>query len=149
MVRVKSPQDLGAGAVFVLIGVAGFYFGSDLAMGSAARMGPGYFPMLLSGLITALGLIVGFGSLAVEGPPIEPVQLRPILFIVAAILIFGFLIELVGLALTAILLTLFAAYARPEVKLGETLILGAGLALFTVVVFVYLLGQALPAWWGR
>ena len=58
---------------------------------------------------------------------------------------FGFLIESVGLALTAILLTLVAAYARPEVKLGETLILGAGLALFTVVVFVYLLGQALPA----
>ena len=149
MVQVKSPQDLGAGAVFVLIGLAGFYFGSDLAMGSAARMGPGYFPMLLSGLIAALGLLIAFSGFAVEGPPIEPVQLRPILFIVAAILIFGFLIESVGLALTAILLTLVAAYARPEVKLGETLILGAGLALFTVVVFIYLLGQALPAWWGR
>jgi hypothetical protein len=149
MLRVKSPQDLGAGAVFVLIGLAGFYFGSDLAMGSAARMGPGYFPMLLSGLITLIGLVVGLCGLTVEGPPIERVQLRPISFIVAAILIFGFLIESVGLALTAVLLTLFAAFARPEVRIGETLILGAGLALFTVVVFVYLLGQALPAWWGR
>jgi Tripartite tricarboxylate transporter TctB family len=149
MMRVKSPQDVGAGAVFVLIGVAGFYFGSDLAMGSAARMGPGFFPMLLSGLIATLGLIVGLSGFVVEGPSIEPVQLRPISFIVAAILIFGYLIESVGLALTAILLTLFAAFARPEVRLGETLILGAGLALFTVVVFVYLLGQALPAWWGR
>ena len=43
-VRVKeAPQNLGAGAVFVLIGVAGLYFGRELAFGTAARMGPGYF----------------------------------------------------------------------------------------------------------
>jgi putative tricarboxylic transport membrane protein len=149
MVRVKSPQDIGAGVVFLVIGAAGIYFGSDLAFGTAGRMGPGYFPVLLSGLIIVVGLVMGFKGLTIEGPPIEPVQLRPILFIIAAILIFGFLIEQIGLALTAILLTIFAAYARPEVKLSETILLGVGLALFTVVVFVYVLGQALPAWWGR
>ena len=149
MVRVKSPQDLGAGLVFLLIGLAGIYFGSDLTFGTAARMGPGYFPTLLSWLIIAIGLVVGFQGVAVEGPPIEPVQLRPILFIIAAILVFGFLIESIGLALTAVLLTIFAAYARREVKLGETVLLGVGLGIFTVVVFVYVLGQALPAWWGR
>ena len=101
MVRVKSPQDLGAGVVFLLIGIAGIYFGSDLAFGTAARMGPGYFPILLSGLIIVVGLVVGFKGLTIEGPPIEPVQLRPISFIIAAILIFGFLIERIGLALTA------------------------------------------------
>ena len=149
MVRVKGPQDLGAGLVFLAIGIAGLYFGSELAVGTSARMGPGYFPVLLSGLIIVVGLVVGFQGLTVEGPPIEKVQLRPISFIIAAILIFGFLIESIGLALTAILLTIFAAYARPEVKLSETILLGVGLALFTVVVFVYVLGQALPAWWGR
>jgi Tripartite tricarboxylate transporter TctB family len=149
MLRVKSPQDLGAGLVFLAIGIAGLYFGRELAFGTSARMGPGYFPILLSVLIIAVGLVVGFKGLTIEGPPVEKVQLRPISFIVAAILIFGFLIESVGLALTAILLTVFAAYARPEVKLRETMLLGVGLALFTVVVFVYVLGQALPAWWGR
>jgi hypothetical protein len=149
MLRVRSPQDLGAGVMFVLIGLAGYWFGRDLAFGSAARMGPGYFPMLLSGLIMAVGLVVGFRGLTVEGPPVERVHLRPILFICAAILIFGFLIESVGLAITAVLLTFVAAYARPEAKPGETAALGVGLALFTVTVFVYLLGQALPAWWGR
>jgi hypothetical protein len=149
MVQVKSPQDLGAGIVLLLIGIAGIYFGSDLSVGTASRMGPGYFPILLSWLIIAIGLIVGLRGVTVEGPPIEPVQLRPILFIIAAILVFGFLIEWVGLALTALALTVFAAYARREVKLGETVLLGAGLGIFTVVVFVYVLGQALPAWWGR
>jgi hypothetical protein len=149
MLRVRSPQDLGAGLVFTLIGLAGFYFGTDLTFGTPARMGPGFFPVLLSGLIIAIGLVLALKGVAVEGPPIEPVQLRPISFIVAAILIFGFLIESIGLALTAVLLTIFAAYARPEVKLRETILLGVGLAMFTVLVFVYLLGQALPAWWGR
>ena len=55
MLRVKSPQDLGAGLVFVLIGLAGLYFGSDLTFGTAARMGPGYFPILLSAMIAAVG----------------------------------------------------------------------------------------------
>ena len=63
MVRVKSPQDLGAGAVFVLIGVAGLYFGRELAFGTAARMGPGYFPTLLSILILAIGIIVAIRGL--------------------------------------------------------------------------------------
>ena len=93
--------------------------------------------------------MVGARGLTIEGPPIEPVQLRPILFIIAAILIFGFLIESIGLALTAVVLTVFAAYARPDVNLRETILLGIGFAIFTVVVFVYVLGQPLPAWWGR
>jgi hypothetical protein len=149
MFVVKSPQDFGAGVMLVLIGLAGLYFGSELAFGTSARMGPGYFPTLLSYLIIVIGLVVGFRGVMAEGPPIEPVQLRPLAFNIAAILVFGFLIESVGLALTAVVLTVFAAYARRDVNLTETIVLGAGLALFTVIVFVYVLGQALPAWWGR
>ena len=67
MLRVKSPQDLGAGLVFMLIGLAGLYFGSELAFGTAARMGPGYFPIVLSGLIMAIGIIVGLRGLTSRG----------------------------------------------------------------------------------
>jgi len=147
--RVRSPQDLGAGAVFLLIGAAGAYFGNDLAFGTAARMGPGYFPVLLGWLIIVVGVIVGFRGLTIEGPEIEPIQLRPLLFVVASILLFGYLIDTIGLGLTAIVLTIVAAYARRDARLGEALLLGAGLALFAVLVFVYALSQPLPAWWGR
>jgi hypothetical protein len=149
MLRVKSPQDLGAGIVFLTIGGAGLYYGSDLAFGSSARMGPGYFPTLLSLLIMALGLTVGARGMTIAGPPVERIAFRPLVLIIAAILVFGFLIDLVGLALAALALVALAACARTEVRLGETALLGAGLALFAVLVFVYLLGQPLPAWWGR
>lgn len=149
MLRVRSPQDLGAGGVFILIGAAGLIFGQDLRFGSSARMGPGYFPILLSVLIIALGLVVAVRGLTIDGPAVEKIHLRPIFFVIVAIVASGFLLSSVGLALTAIIVTLIAAYARPEVNLRETLLLGAGLAIFTVVVFVYALGQPLPAWWGR
>ena len=149
MLRIKSPQDLGAAAVFMAIGLAGVYFGRDLALGTAARMGPGYFPVILSWIIVAIGVIVGFKALTVEGPRIEPIQLRPIFIIIAAILIFGYLIDKIGLAITAVLLTILAGFARRDVNLLETILLGAGLAIFAVAVFVYGLSQPFPAWWGR
>jgi len=149
MVRVRSPQDLGAGVVFVLIGAAGLYFGWDLAYGSAARMGPGYFPTLLSYLIIAIGLLLVGRGMTIDGPPIERLHIRPLFAILAAILAFGVLIEQVGLALTTALLTVGSAYARRDVDLKETVLLAIGLALFAVGVFVYALAQPLPAWWAR
>lgn len=149
MVRVRSPQDLGAGAVFVTIGAAGLYFGQDLAFGSSARMGPGYFPTILSWLIIAIGLVLAVKSLATDGPPVERAYFRPLFAILAAIVAFGFLIDRIGLALTAAVLTVGSAYARRNVNPKETLLLAAGLALFVVLVFAYGLKQPLPAWWGR
>ena len=149
MLRIKSPQDVGAAIVFVAIGLAGLYFGRDLAFGTSSAMGPGYFPTILSWVIIAIGVIVGGKALAIEGPPIEAVQLRPIAIIIASILVFGYLVDLVGLALTAALVTLLAAFARRGVNLVETLLLAAGLGVFCVLVFVYGLSQPFPAWWGR
>jgi hypothetical protein len=149
MFRIKSPQDIGAAVVFMAIGLAGIYFGSDLSFGTASRMGPGYFPIILSWVIFGIGVVVGFKGLTIEGPAIEPIQLRPILVIVAAILVFGYLIDKAGLAITAAVLTVLAGYARRDVSLTETLLLAAGLALFCVGLFVYGLSQPFPAWWGR
>jgi hypothetical protein len=149
VLRIKSPQDVGAAVVFMAIGLAGLYFGRDLTFGTSAAMGPGYFPIILSWIIIAIGAIVGVQAVSIEGPPIEPFQLRPITVIIAAILVFGYLVDLVGLALTAGLVTLLAAFARRGVNLVETLLLAAGLGVFCTLVFVYGLSQPFPAWWGR
>lgn len=149
MLRVKSPQDLGAALVFTVIGLLGLYVGKDLTFGTTSHMGPGFFPTWLNFLIIAIGVATGVKALAIEGPPVERFQLRPILLIVAAIVVFGFLINAGGLALSAALMTIFAAYARRGVKVTETILLAVGLAVFSVIVFVYVLGQAVPVWWGR
>jgi hypothetical protein len=149
MLRVRSPQDAGAAAVFLLIGMIGVYFGGELNFGSSARMGPGFFPVILSWLIIAVGLVIGVRALAFDGPSIQAPQLRPIAFVCAAILIFGLLIETVGLALTAGFSIIVASLARRDTNWRETLVLAVVLSLCLVLLFVYGLGQAMPPWWGR
>ena len=77
MFRVKSPQDLGAAVFFMLFGLAGVYFASDLAQGTAQRMGPGYFPTLLGWLIFGIGAILKDAQgERVDEPRVPIVQLR-------------------------------------------------------------------------
>ncbi len=149
MIRVKSPRDLGAGIVILAIGLAGAYFARDLMVGSASKMGPGYFPTIISWCIVALGAFIGVRSLGTYGPPVERFCFRPLAVIVIASLVFGYAIEQIGLVLASLAAMLIAPYARPGASWREALLLAVGLTIFAVVVFVWALGQPLPVWGGR
>lgn len=149
MVRVKSAQDFGAGLLFVLIGASGLVFGRDLAFGSGRAMGPGYFPTIISVLIITLGLIVAGRALVVGGPRIEPIRLRPVLFLLASLLAFALAINVLGVVVSALILVVLAAYARRDANLLETLVFGAVITGAIILLFVYGLGQPLPIWWGN
>jgi hypothetical protein len=143
MLRIKSPQDFGAGIVFILIGVAGLYFGKDLRFGGAARMGPGFFPFYLSWCIVGIGAIVAARSFALKGPPIEFVRIRPVLFVVASLLVFGFAMERLGFIFSGVALVVLAALAQPKPNIRDTALLAAGMTVFCIVVFAWALGQPL------
>jgi putative tricarboxylic transport membrane protein len=148
--RIRSPQDLGAAIVFLAIGAAALAFRGDLEVGDAAKMGPAYFPTILGWLILGIGVILAVRSLRFDGPPIERVQLRPLLLIVASVVLFGFLLESVGLVIATIVVTLVSVCARPKPKWKESLALGVGLSVFAAVVFVWALSQPLPlGWWPQ
>ncbi len=146
---IKSPQDFGAGILFILFGMIGLWVGSDLTFGSARNMGPGYFPMIICAVIVAIGLVLMAKSLAIEGPAIERIQIRPITLILLAIAAFGLLTAKLGAVLSATLLIVLAAYARRHVNVIETLVFAVATATVVVVIFVYALGQPMPVWWGR
>jgi len=149
LLRVRSPQDLGAALFFVAFGLAGVYFAGDLDFGTTFRIGPGYFPTTLGWLIFAIGAVLAIRSVAIDGPDIGDIRLRPILFIVGTIFLFAALIATAGLVIASLALTVAAAYARRDASLWEALLLGAGLTMFVVVAFVYGLSQPLPLWWDR
>ena len=149
MIRIKSPRDLGAGVVILAIGLAGAYFARDLQVGTASKMGPGYFPQIISWCIVALGAFIGIRSFGTYGPPLERIYVRPLAVLVVSSLIFGYAIEQVGLVVASVVAMLIAPYARPGASFREAVLLSIGLTVFAVVVFVWALGQPLPVWGGR
>ena len=149
MVRVKNPQDFWAGLLFLVIGLLAVYFGRNYAFGAATKMGPGYLPTVLSWMMAGLGAFLSIRALLESGPEIEGSLWRPQIFIVAAIVIFGLLIERLGLAPSVVVVTVVAALASREMRWIETLILATGLAVLCVLLFVKVLGQPLTIFnWG-
>jgi hypothetical protein len=148
MLRIKSPRDVGAAATFILIGVAGLWFGRQYDLGTASQMGPGYMPMLLSIGLILFGMVVGLRALAMQGPAFERIRWRSALLILAAILAFALLIETAGLLVATFAVVILAACASGETSWKETIGLAFCLAIFCVVVFVFALKQPIPVLWG-
>jgi hypothetical protein len=141
---IRHPKDFWIGIIFLFFGLAAIIIGRDYAMGSAGRMGPAYFPSVLGGLLSLVGLIGVIRSLLRAGEPVGKFYIREILLILVAVLLFGLLMRNAGLVPATLVLVLMSAYASPKFTWGASLLLAIGLALFAVVVFVKLLGLPMP-----
>jgi hypothetical protein len=146
MIRVKNPQDFWAGLLFLVIGCLALWFGRAFVFGTAIKMGPGYMPTVLSWGLVLIGAFLSLRALALGGPAIEHSLIRPQIFILLAIVVFGLLIERVGLAPAIVVVTMVAALASREMRWRETVAVAVGLAALCVGLFIYLLGQPLTIW---
>ena len=144
--RIKSPKDFWAGLMFIGIGLFFLIGARNYELGSAARMGPAYFPTMVGGLIAVIGVVVFFQSFVGGGGKVAAFPLRLILFMTAALLLFGYLLKPLGLVAALTLLVVVSAFAGHEFKLKEVLILAFALIVLSVLVFVKGLGQPFPLW---
>jgi hypothetical protein len=128
------------------MGIAFMVLARQYRFGTPARMGPGFFPTILGGILTALGLSLSIPALVRNGDPLPRVGLRPLLTILAAIVVFALLLQPLGFVLAAIVLVLIAAFADPELRRIETAGLALLLTAFSVGIFVLLLGLPLNLW---
>jgi len=145
--KIKSQRDFWAGLMFIAFGL--FFLGwaqMNYQMGSAVRMGPGYFPSVLGGLLALLGLLVLIDSFAEEGPEVSKFHFRPLVLILASCLAFGYFLKPLGLVGASILLVFIGAYGGHEFKWKEVSILAAVLVVFSVLVFVKGLTLPFPIW---
>ncbi|MDB5569736.1 MAG: tctB4 [Hyphomicrobiales bacterium] len=146
MLRVKHPQDFWSGALFMIVGLAALWFGRTYAFGTATRMGPGFLPTVLSWGLVLIGGFILLRGLVVQGPPIESSALRPQFMLVLAIVVFALMIERFGLAPAVFVVTIIAAMASSEMRWKETVPLAIGMAVVSIVLFIYLLGQSMQPW---
>jgi hypothetical protein len=143
---IRAPKDFWSGVMFVAFAAVALIAARNYSLGTAVRMGPGYFPMLLGGVLAAIGAILIVRSFFVSGERITPVHIVPLAAIVLAVALFGALLQSLGLVLTLAIVVAMSAFAGRQTRPVETLALVVVLAVFAVVVFVYGLRLPLPIW---
>ena len=144
--RIRAPKDFWSGVMFCGFAVVAILAARGYSSGTAGKMGPGYFPLLLGGLLAALGAILIARSLVLSGEPVARFHVVPLAIVAAAVCLFGVMIEPLGLVLSLAVLTLLSAFAGAQFRLLETVGLAAALIVFSVGVFVYALGLPLNIW---
>ena len=154
---IKSEKDFASGVMFIVTGAA-FAWNSATAyqVGSAAQMGPGYFPLVLALVLVLLGSFILFFSLVVETPDggaIGAIAWRPMFCILGANLLFGVLLgglpsaglPPMGLITAIYALCGLALLADPAAfSLRRWLVLSTVLAVGSYLIFIELLNLTLP-----
>ena len=146
MMRIRSPKDFWAGLIFVAIGGGFVLLAQQYRLGDMHRMGPAMVPTHIGALLAALGLIIALRSFVLDGAPVPRFDARPIGISMLAIVLFGIALQWLGLVAAIAALVLVGAYASREVRLVDNLALAAVMIVFSVAVFVWLLGLPLPLW---
>jgi lysylphosphatidylglycerol synthetase-like protein (DUF2156 family) len=156
-VNIKSQKDFFFGFMIIGVGVAFTWGATTYKVGESANMGPGYFPLLLSTLMTILGVAITIKALVVRtegGDKIGKWAWKPLIFIILANLVFGILLAglprfklpAFGMIIAIYAMTFIASMAKDGWKLKSIFILATVLAICCYVAFVILLKLQFPVW---
>jgi hypothetical protein len=137
-----NVKDIGAGLIFIAIGLLFGVGAMNLELGTPLRMGPGYFPLILAGLLVALGLAIVVYGLGHSATGRLTVPWRGLVLILAAPVVFGLTVRGLGLVPALALVALISAFASRRMSVSLAVALTVGLTLFCVLVFS--LGLGLP-----
>ena len=148
MPRIRDPKDFIAGLLFAAIGLGAILISSAYHAGTAAHMGPGYFPRMLGILLMVLGIALALRALRSKGDPFPLWKWRPTVTVLGSVVFFGAIVIPVGLVLSTIILILLSSAASSEFRPKEAFISSVLLAAIVVGVFVFGLNLQLPIWPG-
>jgi putative tricarboxylic transport membrane protein len=142
---VKITQDAAQGGLFAIVGLAALVMALEYPVGTPGRMGPGFFPVVIAALLTLTGVAILARARLGSSAVIHVVRWSPAIIVPVAIIVFGFMLDRLGLPLAVLLLCIGAATASVRFELNWKAVAGA--ALFAVVcgiLFVTLLGLPIP-----
>ena len=143
LLRIRSPKDFGAGLLYGGFGLTAILMAWDFGIGSASRMGPGYFPTALGALLLLIGIASLVRSFFRDGKPIGAVAWKGAALVTAGTVLFGLLLRPAGLvpALVALILVGASASARFRLEWRASLLM---LALIAFCALVFVKGLGLP-----
>jgi hypothetical protein len=137
-VRIANQKNFAAGAMYLVFGMATAIGATRYNMGTAARMGPGYFPFWTGIILAFVGGVVLIGSLADrDAARLQRWHPRPLLLVLASVVAFGGVLRWGGLLLAIVALVLVSSLASREFNWRRTVMIAAVLVPLTVLIFVY------------
>lgn len=154
---IKSQKDFYSGLMFMLVGGAFAWGSTSYSVGTGARMGPGYFPLMLGIMLAVLGAFITFYSLVEhteDGEPVGKFAWRPIFFVLGANFAFGVLlgglpsigVPAMGLILAIYALVIISSMAGDHFVLKDVLLLATVLSVGSYLAFIMLLNLQMPVW---
>ncbi|QHI98084.1 tripartite tricarboxylate transporter TctB family protein [Xylophilus rhododendri] len=155
--KIKSQKDFFSGLMFLIVGIGFAWGATNYTIGSGARMGPGYFPLMLGILMAILGAVLTMTAMSVEtetGDPIGKWAWKPLGFVIVANLLFGILLgglpsiglPAMGLIIAIYALVIIGSMAGNEFKLVPTIILATVLAIGSYIAFIWALKLQMQVW---
>jgi hypothetical protein len=142
---IGNTRDFYAGLLFVAFGVVALVMAQSYSIGTAARMGPGYFPRLLGILLIGLGAVQAIVGIRTSAPRQEW-HWRPLFILLASVALFIVATPYLGLIGAGLVLVFVASSASQEFRWREAAVSGTALGIAAAALFIYGLGVPLPAW---
>jgi hypothetical protein len=149
---LRNPKDFWTGIIYVAVGTLFIVIARDYTMGTALKMGPAYFPTILSVLLILIGCASLVRSFIKPGSPIGGLAIKGLLIVSVSIILFGLLLRSAGLIIALPLLVVGSAAASSRFTWRYSIVLAAGLTVFCWLVFLKGLGVPIPLlgpWFGR
>jgi hypothetical protein len=146
--KIKNQKDFWAGVMFMAFGLFFAGFGTQYSLGTAIRIGPGYFPTALGVIVILLGIVILVGGLSAKATAekVDRFNWPTLLLILGSIVLFGLLFRPLGLIVSLFLLVATSSYASHEFSWGATLLNATVLITICLVVFVWGLKLEFPLW---
>ncbi len=148
MIHIRNTKDFYAGLVFMFFGIGAMVFAPGYQIGTAARMGPGYFPFALGGMLTMLGLVNSLRSISGREGRRKGISFRvkPAVLVLSSVVLFGLLLRPLGLVLSTLILVLISSKASYEFKMRAAILTAFVLLIIVLIIFVYFLQFQIPVW---
>ena len=136
---MRVTKDFLAGLMFLCFGAGAIAIAQGYSLGTLARMGSGYFPTMIGVAISALGLVILIRSIIQPNPEdtVATIRLRPVMFIAAAIIAFGFLVDDFGVIAAIAALVVIGRFAGREGTAAEVALMIVVLTGVVIAIFVY------------
>lgn len=148
MWNFRPGKDFFAGLLYIAFGGFAVAIGRGYPLGSAARMGPGYFPVLVGSILLLVGIVVAARGLSPKSERMGRLAIKPLVLVLGAVLLFAAMIEKLGLAVAILGVVVVGYLANTRWRPLELIALALVLTTASVLIFYYGLKLPFKVWPG-